>query len=114
LCYSNTVAIAVKLLTALRYLVILVLHFNSYVVIVRRVTLCKCDGKHCRWHSATCTLCYSNTVAIAVKLLTALRYLVILVLHFNSYVVIVRLNHEHQLRNVSTFALYVIPDWSAD
>ncbi|KRX31816.1 hypothetical protein T06_8914 [Trichinella sp. T6] len=26
---------AVKLLTALRYLIILVLHFNSYVVIVR-------------------------------------------------------------------------------
>ncbi|KRZ94459.1 hypothetical protein T08_6278 [Trichinella sp. T8] len=32
--------------------------------LVRRVTLCKCDGKHCRWHSATCTLCYSNAVAI--------------------------------------------------
>ncbi|KRY23617.1 hypothetical protein T12_8512 [Trichinella patagoniensis] len=31
---------------------------------VRRVTLCKCDGKHCRWHSATGTLCYSNAVAI--------------------------------------------------
>ncbi|KRX32841.1 hypothetical protein T05_14621 [Trichinella murrelli] len=27
---------------------------------VRRVTLCKCDGKHCRWHSSTGTLCYSN------------------------------------------------------
>ncbi|KRY29303.1 hypothetical protein T01_12942 [Trichinella spiralis] len=29
--------------------------------LVRRVTLCKYDGKHCRWHSATCTLCYSNS-----------------------------------------------------
>ncbi|KRY27756.1 hypothetical protein T01_6730 [Trichinella spiralis] len=28
---------------------------------VRRVTLCKCVGEHSRWHSATCTLCYSNT-----------------------------------------------------
>ncbi|XP_003373786.1 hypothetical protein Tsp_10753 [Trichinella spiralis] len=31
---------------------------------VRRVTLCKCEGKHCRWHSATCTLCYANAVAM--------------------------------------------------
>ncbi|KRZ96010.1 hypothetical protein T08_7224 [Trichinella sp. T8] len=33
-------------------------------IYVRRVTLCKCDGKHCRWHSATGTLCYSNAVAM--------------------------------------------------
>ncbi|XP_003373790.1 hypothetical protein Tsp_10772 [Trichinella spiralis] len=31
---------------------------------VRRVTLCKCDGKHCRWHSATSTLRYANAVAM--------------------------------------------------
>ncbi|KRZ81181.1 hypothetical protein T08_14373, partial [Trichinella sp. T8] len=33
-------------------------------IYVRRVTLCKCDGKYCRWHSATGNLCYSNAVAM--------------------------------------------------
>ncbi|KRY22725.1 hypothetical protein T12_2021 [Trichinella patagoniensis] len=30
----------------------------SYVckAYVSRVGLCKCEGEHCRWHSATCTL----------------------------------------------------------
>ncbi|KRY14498.1 hypothetical protein T12_1744 [Trichinella patagoniensis] len=33
---------------------------KTAVTLVRRVTLCKCDGEHCRRHSATCTLCHSN------------------------------------------------------
>ncbi|KRX12334.1 hypothetical protein T07_14243, partial [Trichinella nelsoni] len=33
---------------------------GKLTIFVSRVSLCKCEGEYCRWHSATCTVCHPN------------------------------------------------------